>query len=245
MRTHVSRTTVPRLLLAVMCGLCVAGYSQREAAAAAPLRERDICTAHKCRTLTSNAEVRVFQATARHPDREAYTSTFAQWLPTGRVTALGDNSAVFEGVALKGAPVLMGSYVAYVLRVESGRNADSGFSEEVGRLDVRAGRRELKPSDGRSGGAFESGSAGVTQVAVTPAGSVAWMIAGSFANPDGQLPAPGETPPASRAIYVLPSHSTAPLPLAYSTTIEPGSLAVTAGHIFWLEAGVPRTYAAP
>jgi hypothetical protein len=71
------------------------------------------------------------------------------------------------------------------------------------------------------------------------------MIEGVFAEPSGEFPAGGGLPPASKAIYLLASASTTPLLLAYNPMIEPGSLAAIPGHIYWLEAGVARTFAAP
>jgi hypothetical protein len=228
-------------VVVVVFGFALASHC--DAARAASLNERKICSVHKCTTLVASLQVRVFQATARRPGRESYMSTFAQWRPTGRVTALGDDFAPFEGSILRDRPTLAGPFVGYALEVMVDRYT-GGFGEDVGRLDARTGRLELKPADGKGGGGFEPGSPGVTDVAVSPAGSVAWMIEGSFGNPNGQPLAPGEAAPASKAIYLLVTGATTPLAVAYSPTIDPGSLAAIPGHIFWLEAGAARTYAA-
>jgi hypothetical protein len=233
-----------RSVLVLVCGLVIAAASLCDTAGAALLREAKICSVHKCSTLVTNDQVRIFLARARHPDREAYESTFAQWLPTGRVTALGDEDH-FEGPTVQGRPALSGRFVAYALQTEAERYPDTGFGEHVGRLNVQTGRRELIPADGEVGPGFGHGSPGVTDVVVTPAGSVAWMIDGSFGDPSGALLAPGETPPISKAILLLAAGSKTPVPLAYSPMIDPESLAAIPGHVYWLEAGTARTFGAP
>jgi threonine aldolase len=53
------------------------------------------------------------------------------------------------------------------------------------------------------------------------------------------------TPLGSKAVYLVPSGSTAPVLLAHSATIEPGSLAAIPGHIYWVEADAAHTFGAP
>jgi hypothetical protein len=64
-------------------------------------------------------------------------------------------------------------------------------------------------------------------------GTVAWAFWGYL--PEGTL----------GTLDVLPGGSMATITVAHGPTVEPASLAVIPGHIYWLEAGIPRTFAAP
>src|SRR5436190_19272639 len=75
-----------------------------------------LCVRHKCRPLAANAQIRVFQATPRHPAIETFQSSFARWLPTGRVTPLGDHFEPEPGPSL-GRLALAGQFAAYALVV--------------------------------------------------------------------------------------------------------------------------------
>src|SRR5437899_1436744 len=56
---------------------------------------KPICVRYRCRTLAATAQIRVYQARNRPPARELpVLSSFARWLPTGRVTPLGDGVEV-------------------------------------------------------------------------------------------------------------------------------------------------------
>src|SRR5206468_8208611 len=75
---------------------------------------RPICVMYRCRTLAATAQVRVFQATNRHRGRERlFLSTFAKWLPSGRVTPLGDAVEEVRVTALRQV-ALAGRFVADV-----------------------------------------------------------------------------------------------------------------------------------
>jgi hypothetical protein len=156
------------------------------------------------------------------------------------------NENAFEGATVEGRPAISGRFVAYAAIVEDERyGGGCCIGEYVERVNARTGQFESTPADGKAGIGFGGDSPrGVTDVVVTAAGSVAWMIEGKFNNPSGELPAGGGLPPASNAIYLLASASTTPVLLAYNPMIEPGSLAAIPGHIYWLEAGAAHTYAA-
>jgi hypothetical protein len=92
---------------------------------------------------------------------------------------------------------------------------------------------------------FEEGSPGLTDIAVTPAGTVAWAIAGRFVNPLAPPIPAGQKAPDSKAILVAAGGLTPPVMAAYGSTIDSNSLAAVPGHVNWTEAGAPRAFAAP
>jgi hypothetical protein len=211
------------------------------ASALAAKHHRAVCVLFRCKTLLADTQVRVYQATSRHPREEAHDSTFAEWVPTGHVTPLGDELR-FEGPSLEGL-ALSGRFVAYALGLTAERYPGTGTTWAIGRLNVQTGRRERVPTDGEKGGGFGEKSPGVTDVAVTAAGTVAWIDDGSFANP---LPGtPNVLPLGSRAVFELAPGSKMPTPLAVSATIEPKSLAAIPGRLYWTEGGAARSTPVP
>jgi hypothetical protein len=211
--------------------------------AAAPTRAK-LCKRFRCRTLAADVSVQVFQATARHPAVAFHESTYAQWLPTGRVTPLGDFAGTPEGTALAGVRVVLaGRFAAYGLTLSAERYQGTSFTEAVGRLNAQTGRRERFPANGAHGPGFGEKSPGVTDVVVTPKGSVAWIIDGSFQDPTRKTPVPGVVPLGSRALYEVPAGSTMPILVAYNSTIDAKSLAAIPGHLYWAEGGTPRSAA--
>ena len=233
-----------RSVLVLFCSLAISVALLPGTVRAAPLRARQLCSIHKCRTLAADAQVRVFQATAKRPGRENYDSTFAQWLRTGRVTALGD-SAGFEAPTLQGSPALAGRFLSYGLQITAERYPGQGFECAVARLNVQTGRRESFEANGAQGGGFGENSPGVTDVAVTPVGTMAWIIDGSYQDPVGpHLPGPASVLPlGSKTVYEILAGSKAPVALATSPTIDPKSLAAIPGHLYWTEGGAARTAA--
>lgn len=226
-------------MTATFVGVLLAVASSSSAA----LSEHRLCRVHRCKTLAANVHVRIFRATARHPASEEYESTFAQWLPSGRLTALGDETRL-EGPMLHQLAIA-GRYVTYVLEVEEERYPGNGFREVVARMNVQTGRINAIDTTGRRRSRFFRGSPGVTDVVVTQAGSIAWIISGRFADPTRNTPPPGLTPNRSKAIYLIPVQARAPPLLAFSATIDPRSLAVRRGRIFWREAGVAHAFPTP
>jgi hypothetical protein len=151
----------------------------------------------------------------------------------------------YSGLGVGGVSLLQievavaGPFAAYALSLEAERYQGQGFTEAIDRLNVKTGKRERLDAEA----AFGSKSPGITDVVVTPAGSVAWMIEGSFQDPTGQTPAPGVVPLGSKAIFDVSPTSKVPVLVAFSTTIQPKSLAVTAGHLYWLEGEAAHTAA--
>jgi hypothetical protein len=128
-------------MLMVACAVLIAAASQCGAAAAAPMREQRLCSVHRCTTLVASSNIRVFRATAKHPDRESYETTFAEWLPSGRVTALAGEGGFGES-SVQGSPAVSGRFVAYAIIVVPGRGPGTGFGEDVARLNVQTGKAE-------------------------------------------------------------------------------------------------------
>lgn len=202
---------------------------------------RRLCMRYSCRTLAADPQVRIFQAISRHPGLYAYQSTFARWLPSGHLTALGDSLAEFEGPSLRGL-ALSGRFAAYGLQLNAERYPGEGVSYAIIRLNIQRGHRERVPANGPTGGRLGEDSLGLTDIVATPAGTVAWIIDGSFLS-DGKTPPPGSMPVplGSKALWELPARSKTPTLLAFNPTIGSKSLAAVPGRLYWTEAGQPRT----
>jgi hypothetical protein len=202
---------------------------------------RNLCSKYRCTTIAADSKVQVYKATSRHPGRETYDATFARWLPTGRVTSLGE----FAGEVDSGATVypaevsVAGAFIAYgLLESKTGKYPGSGFAQAVYRLNVRTGRRERTPAAGAGGTIFGEKSLGATDIVLTPAGSVAWIVDGSYndpSNPHTLLPLGSKT-----VLYLQPGSRT-PTVLSTSATINPKSLAAIPGNLYWLEGQTART----
>jgi hypothetical protein len=212
---------------------------------AARLSEKHICKVRSCRTLVANDDIRIFRASARRSVREGeYRSTFAEWLPRHRLRLLADEEGLGAS-EVEGTPALAGEFAAYALLVGEGRYPGESRSMILVRLNVKTGDVTVASANGSHGAEIGHTSRGVTDVCVTTAGSIAWMIEGEFADPLEPVPSHSFTPSGARAIYAAPAEGTSPLLLAFSATIAARSLACIADHIYWLEGSSPRTYAAP
>jgi hypothetical protein len=164
----------------------------------------------------------VFQATSRHTLAPSYLSSFAEWHPSGRVTPLGDYVA---SVSL-GPFAVAGRFLGYSLE-EGSKEGPSIWI--VRRVDVATGRGESQPPEGNEEGEFEPPNTGVTDMVVTAAGTVAWIVHGEIAHPS------------LYRVLELPAGSKTPVVLASATNIAPKSLAATPGYLYWTEGGVPRS----
>jgi hypothetical protein len=222
------------------------------ATGAAAQRSGGPCSGGACRILLADAQAQVLQV--RKADREGvtrYSDTFVRWLSSRRTTPLGDRY-------LQGMPAsslshlsLNGRFAAYVLASTLGYN-DEGSTLKIMRIDAKTGRREMAQlpaveGEGKStvttpcdGGVSEA-SPGVTDLHVTAAGTVEWILGST---PDHTyLPGPPE--PVSYQVCALAGASLTPVLLASSTRIEPHSLAATSGYVYWSEGGVTRSRALP
>jgi hypothetical protein len=205
---------------------------------------RPTCVVYRCRTLAASAQIRVYQARNRHPAVEIpFLSSFARWLPTGRLTPLGDNVETTRILKLK-LLALAGRFVADATE-SCGKE---GCASSVARLNVQTGRRErATPStaswelgnlNGKCVGG-PPGALGVTDIIVTPSGTVAWIMGGSIEVPTNRVDLN------SRTVCELPPKSSTPVVVASSTRIEPKTLAGIPGRLYWLEGGAPRTAVIP
>jgi len=176
---------------------------------------------HRCRTLAANRRVRVFRATDRH----GYNIVFGEWRATRRLTEL--ESGPTRITAIK----LVGEVLAYAVS-----NRREAAMVSLIRMRRGEGPGWIAAND------IEAGSPGVTDLALTPSGTVAWLVEGRFLDPADPKSGPH---PFSRAVFAVPDHRDEPIFLAYGNDIAPGSLVAARGQIRWLQAGSPRTFVAP
>jgi hypothetical protein len=185
-------------------------------------RVHRLCSVYRCRMLSQSATVRVFRATERDPAAGEFESTFAVWLGSGRVSALGDEHPGPDvSIGLHSVDIA-GPYVVYSLSFAASMGVDEWV---VGRLNARTGRRERFVVASASG--FGPGG-GVFEVAVTPAGTVAWIDGGGIGAPE------------IKDVVVIPAGSRSATRLARGSAIERRSLAVVSGHVYWSEGGIAR-----
>jgi hypothetical protein len=182
-----------------------------------------VCAVHRCRTLAGNKYVRVFRATDRH----GYDIVFGEWRPTRRLIELEFGRTPITAIRLAG------EVFAYAVS-----NRHEAASTMVYLVRMRRGEEAgwLAADD------IEVGSRGITDLALTTSGTVAWMMEGRFQDPADPKNGPH---PFSRAVFVVPAHQDGPIFLAYGTGIEPGSLVAAPARMYWFQDGSPRTFAAP
>jgi hypothetical protein len=200
-----------------------------------------LCVRYMCRTLAATAQIRVFQATPRHPAIETFQSSFARWLPTGRVTPLGDHFEPEPGPSL-GRLALAGQFAAYALVVYGKYNYEGTVWRMV-RLNVKTGHREHAEDDRAEGsgsclGGIDYLSPGITDVAVTPKGTTAWIIGDRPYSPYLRNPTPF---PTTYAVCTVPPASRTVTRLATGFMIVPKSLAAILGHLYWIEGSTTRS----
>ncbi len=228
-RPNPSRRERVKPLAQVLCLMVTVGIltAHPAPAARAVASRRPLCARYKCVTLMADAQLRVFQAHNRRSSEGAFRSTFARSLPSGHMTALGD-SAELGGTALE-ALALNGRFVAYALGGAE-RSPGAGRGEAVYRLDADSGRRTQFGCGGGSERTcgIAANAPGVTDIAATSAGSVAWIVDG----------ARNSTQPF--ALFLLAAHAASATLLAASADISPHSLAAVSGHVYWLEGEEAR-----
>jgi hypothetical protein len=209
--------------------------------ARATSRARRICAKYECETFAKSPEVRVFRVVPRRGQTYSEYADYAEWLPTERLTLIGRGAEV-DVKRSRPDVVVAGDMGAYVVSegVNKNPNGVVGASLDVGRVDARTGVIVALSATGEEDNEFGVGSPGVTDLRVTPAGSVAWIIAGKFRDPDAPMQVAEST-----AVFALSAGVKESRLLSYSSLVERGSLAEIPGHIYWLEGGTARTFAAP
>jgi hypothetical protein len=192
------------------------------------LSERHLCKIYRCTTIAASAGVRVFEVGERQPKpgyEGNYRADFAVWLPTGKVTEIvGATRGSFEPQPGVSEAKIAGPYVAYRLAgLVEDRYDYPEVPEKMGRLDAETGQHTSTPEvDVRVEGPY-------VYFAVTPRGTVAW----AYENRN------------ERAIHLLPAESATTTVIAHGRLVDPASLALVPGHLYWLEDGVPHTLAVP
>ena len=133
--------------------------------------------------------------------------------------------------------MISGEHLAYTLDNVGGQYGYTSDTWTISRLSPRTGRRFSVCANPDAAEACESYDAGrgpslpgVTDIVVTPAGSVAWITSGSELATS-----------ATYSVYELAADSTKPIQLASASGIEPKSLAAVAGHLYWTQTEGPRS----
>jgi hypothetical protein len=214
-------------LLAAVAVLVLAAGSVASASRGSGSR---LCVVHKCRVLLETTKLSVFRATTRNLGREEFESTFVRWRSTGKRTALGDY-VMAEDFAGVGRLASSGSFLVYGL--QSG-GSQPGTISRICRLNAASGRREcfaLTPGGEHS--KYPSKSGGIRAVAVTPSGSIAWIVGGSW-----------KTPTILHVVELVAGSRTSSV-LASGPAIDPSSLAGVPGHLYWSEGTTARQAVIP
>jgi hypothetical protein len=232
------RAMVHRALILASAALTLA-LALPSTSNAARLSEKHICNVYRCTTMTASRQVRVFQGVTRRRYAESYAD-YAEWLPTRRVTRLGYVITAPEQRIFDPALKIAGNYLAYLVAGENTKYCDSGCGKasRIVRLDVEDGQ-QTTPSEFRAetDGTDCSECIGLdgrgVEFALTPRGTAAWAF-------DTGIEWVGRD-----FLYVLRGGSDTTTLVAHAPTLEPASLALIPGHLYWLEGGAPRTLAVP
>jgi hypothetical protein len=219
------RASRPRCRVVLVCTAVALSASATNAVAAATGREPS-CRVRKCRTLVANRQAVVFLAVNRSGKELPYRSSFVRWVPSGRVTRLGDEEPGVDIAISISRPVVAARFVGYALQIFS----HSEQTAMVCRLDAQRGHRQCVFADQNVEGA-EGGR--VQDLVLTPGGTVAWIAGG-----------PGSRVPVHDVYELLPG-AKVPVLLASAASVEGGSLAASATHLYWTEAGAVRTATIP
>jgi hypothetical protein len=222
------RMSMRRVLVIALPALLALALAPAADAHGRRLSERHVCKIYRCTTIAASAKVRVFEIEERQPKpgyERNYRADFAVWLPTGKVTEIiGGTHGSFEPNQSVSEAKIAGPYVAYRLTgLVEDRYDYPEVPEKMGRLDVENGQRTSTPGvDVEIEGQY-------LYFAVSSRGTVAW----AFENRN------------ERTICLLPAGSATTTVLAHGRLVEPASLALVPGHLYWLEDGVPHTFAVP
>jgi hypothetical protein len=188
------------------------------AASAAPAKTRHpSCAARGSHTVVQTRQVRVFRLKGE---------TFGCLFQLGKKRPLGDTPGFPDSLVATNISVA-GHFVGYQLKF-IGR---TGSSFNVRVLDLKLGRRVHNVRAGEFPFGDENPNVkdpGVTALAVTSTGAVAWIVRNSFADPV--------------RLEVHKDDSDGPTLLDTGDGIDPASLAVsTSGVAYWLHADAPHS----
>lgn len=188
---------------------------------------RPLCAQFRCTTLELRGRVRIFEARERRTRYPNFRGVFAQWMSRRQVTELGDLAGESVYLIREPPPVLGGRFVAYVVRNEERYPLTPGY-EDLTRLDVKTRRRLNIDCRGPARCEFAHGTVGITDLALLPDGAMAWIVRGGREAPDVY------------EVWELGKTATRPTKITTSEAVEPKSLALVPGHLYWTEGGEPR-----
>lgn len=201
-----------------------------------------LCERYRFSTVAADARVEVVFVTGGRGKRYKEV-IYARWSPTGRLTRLGEfptaRRSSFSTTDRYGPVALAGPYVAF----QRPRRARPRSARELvlDRVNVKAGQRvAIRPASANEVGVI------VSHV-LTPTGTAAWIettepckvvLGASPTHGSARIECEGAN------VVLARSHTPRSAPetmvLASSPTIDPGSLAVADGHLYWTEGGRPR-----
>jgi hypothetical protein len=209
---------VQRLRVRHFAGLAIAALTSLAMASSA-YAEAPACNSGH--TLAASAQVRVLafdeDPADSFPLRDGYRA-YACDLKTRRVRPVGTFEKSLTSANGAYLPTANGRFVAFDL-VQCGRDGCQGGGIRV--LDVRTGRR-------RAGGQTPDGASPVTDLALSAAGSVAWVRPVG----DGVL-----------EVRALGRHGERLLDAG--PDVEPGSLALSRASVYWTRGGAPHSAPLP
>lgn len=200
-----------------------------------------LCVRYRCSIVAADAHVEVMFVVGGRGKRYKEV-IYARWSPTGRLTRLGEfptaRRSSFSTTNSYGPVALAGRYVAF----QRPRRARPRSARELvlERVNVKTGRRVVR----RPASANEVGV--IVSHVLTPTGTAAWI---ETSEPCKVVPGASPTHGSARiecegANVVLARQTPHSAPettvLASSPTIDPSSLALADGHLYWSEGGQPR-----
>lgn len=214
------------LALSIAAASCaIAAPAQRSRPARPQAKRPQLCVRYRCVTVAADvAGMEILYVTERRKGKYVI-GTFARWQQSGHISKLGKELEHIygEGPTERRPIALAGRYVAYAVVGCTGTPQCPG-SENVTRVNVKSGRRLTG----------EGGT--VDDIVVTSGGAVAWIekaIKPTAAGLESGIP---EVKTAStKAGFKNPTT------LAASSSIESHTLALAGDHLYWSEAGQPRT----
>jgi hypothetical protein len=159
------------------------------------------------------------------------------------VTPLGDAVEELRATTLE----LLAVSGRFVASATTSGGKETAYEEKtawsVARLDVKTGHADIarvpftpgvSPNE-RCNDFVPERAPGVTDIAVTVNGTVAWIVGGSIDQPNNLRNL------SSRTICELPPGSTVPIVVASDPSIRPKSLAAIPGHLYWIEGSTTRS----
>jgi hypothetical protein len=191
---------------------------------------RHLCAVRRCQTLAVSPRAEVLRARQRRQNEEPYEGSFARLRGSERLVALGDElPGPTVGIRLR-AVTLAGETAAYALTVQGEEPPDLW---RVYRLNAHTGRREKFAAGPNGETAYPTLGGGVFQLAALKDGTIAWTVGGEVNNP------------AAREVMELAPDGKQPVVVAEDPGLEPKSLAITPGYLYWSASGTAHSQRLP